>query len=208
MKRFITIVFTLLIAFSYGQTDTDERINALAEKYTKDQQVNCEILIKTDVEGMVVPDKVIKVGFRENGKMEVKGKGIALLPKKGMINQFKELLSSPFQAIYLSKRKNNLVYKLVSLDQNSDWITADIEFDEQTLLIYKSVINTRKFGAFHIEHTYSNGYMFPETSVIMFNAKKFKMPLKFIGRTEGVPADQSRDEEIQGKVTLQYTYLD
>ena len=124
----------------------------------------------------------------------------------GMINQFKELLSSPMQAIYLSKRQNNLVYKLVSLDPNSDWITADIVFNENSLLIYESTITTKKFGAFHTANVY-NDKMYPSQSVITFNIKKFKVPLKFIGRTIDASDQPESNEEVLGKITLSYTYL-
>lgn len=207
MKKLLIIVFCLNVFTVCAQNQHDEKINALVEKYTAELNIKCEILIETDVEGMIVPDKKITVDFKENGKPEVKGKGITLLPKKGMINQFKELFSSPFQAIYLSKRQNNLVYKLVSLNQNSDWVTTDIEFDEDTLLIYNTIINTKKFGAFSTENTYDDG-MYPSKSIVTFNIKKFKLPLKFIGRTESTTISNSKGKNVLGTVTLSYTYLD
>ena len=206
MIRGFTIIFLLLSLPMFSQ-DHDENISALIDRYTSKLDVDCEIKIETDVEGMIVPDKIVRVKFKDNGKPKVEGKGIMLLPKKGMLNQFHDMLTSPFQAIYLSKRKDNLVYKLVSLDPNSDWITADLEFNENTFLVQKSIVNTHNHGTFYIEHNYKT-YDFPSQSVITFNVKKFKLPLKFIGRTETTSSSNSNNENVIGKVTLSYTYLD
>lgn len=207
MKKTIYIVLLITTFGVIAQNQiVDENINALIEKYSSDLLIKCDIDIKIDVEGMVIPDKQIYVEFEEGKKPIVKGKGLALLPKKGIVGQFNELFSTSLQAIFLSKKGNNLVYKLVSLDQKSDWITADIIFDENSLLIYEATINTRKQGTFYSEHFY-NDTIFPSKSIITFNIKKFSIPLKFVGRNDNSPKNQKKDKEVLGKITLMYTYL-
>jgi hypothetical protein len=204
-------VFYILCIFNifklFAQDIHDEKINALVEQYTKKPELKSEILVHIDIEGMHIPDKKIYVDFRKDKKPKVKGEGLALLPKKGTVDQFNKLLSSSFQAIYLSKNGNNLEYKLVSLDPKSDWITADIIFDENTYLIYTSNISTRKFGSFETEHSY-NGNIYPSRSIITFDIKKFKIPLRFIGREQEITSSiPQKDKNVQGKITLTYTYL-
>lgn len=206
MKYKMTFFVFLISCFAISQNDHDENITRLIKKYTTTLNLKCEILMQADVEGMYIPDKIITVEFNDNDKPKVTGEGLALLPKKGMVNQFKKLLSSPMQAIFLSKRENNLVYKLVSLDSNSDWITADLIFDENSLLIYESVITTRKFGAFKTINDYKDK-IYPSKSEITFSIKKFKVPLKFIGRTLKASDQPESDKEVMGKITLNYTYL-
>ena len=189
-----------------AQNGHDENITRLVQRYTASLNLKCEILMQADVEGMHIPDKMIAVEFKNDEKPKVIGEGLALLPKKGMVNQFRKLLSSPMQAIFLSKRNNNLVYKLVALDPNSDWITADLIFDEESLLIYESVITTRKYGAFKTINDYKDK-IYPSKSVITFSIKKFKIPLKFIGRSLKVPDQPESKKEVMGKITLNYTYL-
>jgi len=207
MKKviYIVLLFTSFGLLAQNQF-ADENINALIEKYSSDLAIKCDIDINIDVEGMVIPDKQIYVEFEEGKKPIVKGKGLALLPKKGIVGQFNELFTTLLQPIFLSKKGNYLVYKLVSLEQNSDWITADIVFDESSLLIYEATINTRKQGTFHSEHFY-NDNIFPSKSIITFNIKKFNIPLKFVGRSDNTSKHQKKDKEVLGKITLMYTYL-
>ncbi len=150
------ILFILVLMFGYlsiAQDDIKEdSIAALIEKYASKLNLKCNIDIKIDVVGMVIPDKQIYVEFKEDMRPIIKGKGLALLPKKGIVGQFNELFSTPLQPILLSKRGNDLIYKLVSLDQKTDWITADIVFDESSLLISEATINTRKQGTFYTQH--------------------------------------------------------
>lgn len=208
MRNLIYILCVFNVFGLFSQNQNDENIKKLIAQYTNKPQSKCEIIVKIDVEGMSIPDKKITVDFNGTGKPKVKGEGLALLPKKGTVDQLSKLLTTPLQAIYLSKIKNNLVYKLVSLDQKSDWITADVVFDEKNFLIYNSTVNTRKFGTFYTENFYDDaGSIYPSKSVITFDIKKFKIPLKFIGRQQNVSKNQKEDEDVKGKITLNYTYL-
>jgi hypothetical protein len=207
MRNLLYIVCILRVVGLFAQNQHDDNINALVEQYIQNPELKCEITIQIDVEGMRIPDKKLIVDFRKDKKPKVKSEGLALLPKKGTIDQFSKLLSSPFQAIYISKTEKNLVYKLVSLDPKSDWITADITFDEKTYLIYRSVVNTRKFGSFQSDHSYKEK-IYPFRSIITFEVKKFKIPLKFIGREQGVTSSiPDKEKNVQGKITLIYKYL-
>lgn len=206
MKWITHIFFIFSFSGLFAQNSHDEIISALIDQYADRPELKCEILVHVDIEGMYIPDKKITVEFVKDKEPKVKGEGLFLLPKKGSVDQFRKLLTSPFQAIYLSKTEGNLVYKLVSLDPKDDWITADIIFDEKSFLIYESTINTRKHGSFRSEHTYNDG-IFPSKSIIIFDIKKFKIPLRFIGREEGVSKDSKKDKNVEGKITLYYNYL-
>ncbi|WP_115461078.1 hypothetical protein [Winogradskyella aurantiaca] len=205
MKKTL-LPFILLLSFlSFSQTN-DPYIQALIEQYSDSLELNCDVYIELDVEGIIIPPKTVNLRF-ENGEPQISGQGIAMLPKKGIVNQFNDLLQEEFQAIYLSKRGTNRVYKLVSLDDTSDWITADVEFDENLLLVTEATINTRKFGSFNVKNSYANG-KYPDKTEINFNLKKFKLPLKFLGRSDPSFSKIEGQEITEGKVYLSYTYLD
>lgn len=204
MKKLCYLFFIVFLNFVHAQED--EHIEGLKNHYLSTLNVSCDVEIIVDVQGITIPNKTVQLRF-VNDELIVKGEGISLLPKKGILNQFHELLASPFQAIFLSKRGNNRVYKLVSLDDKADWITADLEFDEQSYEIEEAKITTRKFGSFQVNNTYADS-KFPKQTVISFNMKKFKLPLKFIGRMDSSLSDVGADEITEGKVYLNYTYID
>lgn len=207
MRSIVKIILFFFCLSLTAQQLVDENMSALIEKYTDDPVLKCEINVEINVEGMKIPNKTIYVDFVEGEKPKVKSKGLALIPKKGMINQFKELFTTPMQAILMGEKGTNLIYKLVSLDDKSKWVTADIVFDDTNFQIYESVINTRKQGSFKAIHSYE-GSKYPSKSVITFDIKKFKMPLKFIGRTEKIDSYPEKDENVLGEIILMYTYLD
>ena len=204
-KLLFLLLFFSCLCFN-AQQIVDEDIQKLIDKYSVEPVLKCEIVVEINVEGMKIPNKIIYVDFVEGKKPKVKGKGLALIPKKGMINQFKELFTTPLQAIFLNKKENNYTYKLVSLDEKSKWVTADIIFDESTSQIYESIIHTRKQGSFKAVHTYQDS-KYPIKSIITFDVKKFKMPLKFIGRSNKVSDFPDRNENVLGEIILLYTYL-
>ena len=207
MRILIVLLFSFSFLNLFAQQIVDENIKTLIKKYSVEPILKCEIIVEIHVEGMQIPNKTIIVDFEEGKKPKVKGKGLTLLPKKGMINQFKELFSTPMQAIFLGKRGTNFIYKLVSLDDKSKWVTADIIFNDTTFQIYESVINTRKQGSFKAIHSYQNS-KYPSKSIITFDVKKFKIPLRFIGRNDKVVNFPENEENVMGEIILNYTYLD
>lgn len=206
MIKVLSFIFFLCCTSISAQQLLDESINRLIEKYSKETVLKCEINVKIDVEGMKIPNKKILVEFEEGEKPKVKGEGLALLPKKGMINQFSELFRTPMQAILMSEKENTLIYKLVSLDDKSNWVTADIMFDKQDLQILESVINTRKQGSLTALHSYEDS-KYPSKSIITFEVRKFKIPLRFIGRQNKLNDFPDKNDIVLGKVTLLYTYF-
>jgi len=208
MKWINYILLFIIPLAGLAQTDVELKpIDRLIERYSETVEVKCEVNINIDVEGMKIPDKQVSVEITKDNPAKIEGKGLTLLPKKGFIGQFKELFDTQLQPIYLSKRGSNVVYKLVSLDTTSDWVTADIEFNEQSLLIFSAAITTRKHGTFYTEHEYDKGN-FPSSSLIIFDTEKFKIPLKFIGRSEAAPiVEESKEMNTKGRITLTYTYL-
>ncbi len=208
MKLMLNILIFFCYFSAFSQQIVDDNIRVLIEKYSEEIKLKCEIKIAINVEGMIIPDKIITVDFVEGERPKVKGKGLALLPKKGMINQFNELFSTPLQSIVMGEKDSKYLYKLVSLDDKSNWVTADIIFDKSTFQIYESIINTRKQGAFKAVHTYSNKSKYPSKSVITFDVKKFKIPLRFIGRNQQVDNFPDKNKNVLGTIILTYTYLD
>ncbi len=157
MRKMLTSLILLFAVTSFAQELTDEHILRLRSKYDIDADLKCQIRIHIEVRGMVIPDKEVYVEFGKEGKTRVQGKGLSLLPKRGTVEQFRNLFGTPMQAIFLSKRGALMVYKLVALDPSSDWITADIAFDPESLLVYESVVNTRKHGTFTTVNQYDAG---------------------------------------------------
>jgi hypothetical protein len=206
MKKLVALWLFLLSGVLLGQTMNDENILRLKSKYDVEIDLKCQIKVRINVDGMVIPDKEVYVEFSKGGKTRVEGKGLSLLPKRGTVEQFKTLLTTPMQAIFLSKRGENMVYKLVSLDPSADWITADIVLDPEALLIYESVVNTRKHGTFTTVNQYDSGD-YPTRTEVSFEVKKFDLPLKFIGSEQSRKSSKETDEEVHGTVILEYNYL-
>ena len=206
MKTLLAILLFTIPGFIVGQTMNDEHILRLKSKYDVDIDLKCEIRVRINVEGLVIPEKEVYVEFSKDGKTRVQGKGLSLLPKRGTVEQFKILLTTPMQAIFLSKRGSYRVYKLVSLDPSADWITADIVLDPEALLIYESVVNTRKHGTFTTVNQYDSGD-YPSRTEVSFEVKKFNLPLKFIGSEQSRESSKGTDQEINGIVILEYNYL-
>lgn len=206
MKPTFFFLFTLFI-FVVSAQQKDVHIEQLKNNYSFREKVKCSLDIQVDVDGIHIPPKKIYVEFEKAKANVIKGEGLALMPKNGVVDQLFKILNAPFQAIFLGKEGELWVYKLVSLDQKSDWITADIKFDDLNYSIYESQVTTRNQGTFNVILSYHKFKNLPASSVISFEVDKFKIPLKFIGREEVGLGSGSFGNGGIGKIILKYTYL-
>jgi len=201
--KYLIIIISLLFSSSAFAQANDEELKALLENQTIYETLKCKVDVCVNVPGVDIPDKEIFIQLRKGKAPKIEAKGLLILPKKGLIGQFNDLINSKYQAIQLYNQADTLMYKLVSLDKKSDWITADIYFTRKELRIYKMEISTRKHGDFEIYHSYQADGA-PKHTRIVFEISESKIPLKFLGRSHKTKSDEGPQEGI-GEIDLKYS---
>lgn len=195
----------LLIVLCWGinsnaQPDISKQLKA---RYEIKNGFRAVVDITIDVPGIIAPPKTIEI-YSQKGKLpKIKGEGLILLPKKGFVEQFSELLEIPVHWILLENRGNYQIYKLVSLDPKSDWVTADIKIYTKDLRIDEINLTTRESGVFIINHFYDKG-KYPVRTEINFATDKFSIPLKFMGKSN-VSEARETNGKVNGKIILTFT---
>jgi hypothetical protein len=200
MKQgFLTILLSLIAVWSSAQP---EYFDQLVERYRIKNGFQSTINIDIDVPGIVAPLKTVSI-YAENGKKpKIKGEGLVLLPKKGFVGQFSEILEIPVHWIFLDTKNGFDNYKLVSLDPKSDWVTADLKLLTSDPRIDELNITTRKAGEFLIKHSYKNGN-YPVKSEISFETDRMNIPLKFMGKSDFSDVKDSANL-VSGKIILEF----
>lgn len=168
--------------------------------------LSCNIDIKLDVPGLNMPDKTVQLTLEKGKKPKIKGKGITVLPRHGIIGQYRKFLEVDCQSIPLREEGDTIVYKVVSLDKKTDWITVDFKLTKSDVKIHSMLISTRKNGEYLVRHFYKpySAY-FPVRSEISFEAMPLKLPLKFMGKQEGMDLEIEDKGPVTGKVLLVYS---
>lgn len=211
-KTGITIVvgILLIIGFSISafSQDLPEVLRRAVENDTAYNKLSCKLKIELDVPGLHMPDKEIDLVLEKGKKPKIKSKGLILLPKRGLIGQYRDLFKRPSQAIPLESSGDTVSYKLVSMDNKTDWVTIDFKLTETDARVHSQIISTRKNGVYEISHQYNdNKHVFPSLSVIKFEAMPVKLPLKFIGKSSDTDHLFNGDGPIDGKVYLHYSEM-
>lgn len=201
MKHFILIFFFLFQCF--GVNAQTELADNLKKKYTINRGFETMVNISIDVPGLTIPPKDISVFYEKGKKPQIKGKGILLLPKKGFLNQFSDLLNVPAHWILLEEKGDIGFYKLVSLDPKSDWVTADLKISKSNLRIDEINLTTKESGVYLIKHSYGKG-VFPTATEISFLTNRFNIPLKFLGKSN-IKNIKDKDGKVKGKIFLRFT---
>lgn len=196
---FIAIVFCNSF-YTKAQTQLMEK---LKERYDIKNGYETIVNISIDVPGLTVPQKDLSIKCEKGKKIQIKGKGILLIPKKGLTNQFSDLLSIPAHWIFLSENGLFVNYKLVSMDPKSDWVTADIKILKEQNRIDEINLITKDSGEYLIKHSYTSGN-FPSATEISFWTKRLNIPLKFMGKSS-LKNVKDKDGKIKGKILLKYS---
>jgi len=201
MKNILLISLLVLMKVMSAQ-NTEPFIDSLIMLQMKYHHVECEVLVIIDVPGMDIPDKQVFIRLEEGKKPKIKSKGLLFFPKKGLFGQLDEILNGAYQAILMKRNTDSLSYKLVSLEEESDWITADILFTYHDYRIHRLLINTRDNGQFYIYHSYDEMGL-PKTTKIEFEIKNTKLPLRFLGRQDKI-FEIDTEMVSKGAVMLKY----
>jgi hypothetical protein len=196
---FLILLFSLISIISSAQP---EYLDQLAERYHIENGFKTVVTIHINVPGIIAPPKTVSI-FLENGKKpKIKGEGLVLLPKKGFIAQFSEILEIPVHWIFLEREGEYDYYKLVSLEPKSDWVTADVKLFASEPRIEEINITTRKAGEFYITHHYLQ-MNYPVKSEINFETDRLNIPLKFMGKSDFSSVKDSTGK-VSGKIILEF----
>jgi hypothetical protein len=201
MRHFILMMLSLL--YCGGAKAQTEIADNLKKKYAINRGFETMVNISIDVPGLTIPPKDINVFYENGKKARIKGKGILLLPKKGFLNQFSDLLNVSAHWILLEDKGDLMRYKLVSLDTKSDWVTADLKISKANLHIDEINLTTKETGVYLIKHSYGKG-IFPTATEISFLTNKFNIPLKFLGKSS-IKNIKDKDGKVKGKIFLKFT---
>ena len=156
------------------QSEAQELPQILQEVLKADttyQSISCKINVEVDVPGLNMPDKKIELSLEKGKKPKIKSKGLIILPKRGIIGQYREFLDLACQAIPMGENGDTISYKVVSLDKKTDWITVDLSITKTDTRVQNMMIATRKNGEYMVEHYYGpDAGIFPARTTISFEA--------------------------------------
>lgn len=201
MKYILLIAILFCNSFNAkAQTDLMEK---LKERYDIKKGYQTMVNINIDVPGLTVPQKDLSIKCEKGKKAEIKGKGILLIPKKGLVNQFSDMLSVPAHWIFISEKAGFVNYKLVSMDSKSDWVTADLKILKEQNRIDEINLITKDSGEYLIRHFYASGN-FPSATEIIFWTSRLNIPLKFLGKSS-LNKVKDKDGKVKGKIFLKFS---
>jgi hypothetical protein len=186
--------------------DLPEILQKVLKADTAYLSISCRIDIQLDVPGLSMPEKEIGLTLEKGEKPRIESDGITILPRQGIIGQYREFLDLECQVIPIRENGDTLVYKVVSLERRSDWVTVDLVVTGSDAKIHSMLVSTRKNGEYLIRHWYGfESEPFPERTEISFEAVPLKLPLKFMGRQEGIEFLSDQKGPVTGKVILRYS---
>lgn len=192
----LSFLSVILFSFAAAAQDAGSIISNLEKKMNTVNDYSADVTIRSDIPLVRILPVRGTVYFRQKDKFRIVSKGIAILPKQGMMDMTKLLADkSSYTALIsgadvVSSHPVSVITILPASD-TSDLILAKLWIDKEENLVRKSQVTTRSSGTITVEYAYKSQMQFglPDSMVFTVDVKKFKMP-------KGVATDINRKSTI------------
>ncbi len=212
MKSVILFILCLISirSLSGQEPNPDSLISKVLFEIEKVKSYKVDVEIEVDVEFINMPIKHATMFYKHPDKIKFKSDEFIMLPKKGLNNGIRKLLSEPYTSIYIGTENINEsthhIVKIIPLGKKPDIILATLWINEKTNLVSKSESSTRNEGTFTVDFSYSDTLTLPSEMKISFEIENLKIPLKFIGKTQGINIDSKKAKGKQeGQVYIRFS---
>lgn len=210
------LLFCFLMILPQGilhaqETDPYKILGWLKEKTAAIKSYTADIEITVDVEFIRMPVKHACLYFRQPDKIRFTSSDFLLLPKRGFQNTVNTLLNSPFMAMNAGNEKignrEQFVIKIIPSDKKSDIILATWWIDCETGNLTRTESNTRDQGSFVVDMKYNQpADILPVEIVVSFEIEGMSVPLKLIGKSNGMILDRQKMKGKQpGRVIIRFS---
>jgi outer membrane lipoprotein-sorting protein len=206
------LLFTISMLGIHAQdTDPYALLNNLKSRFDKIRDYSADMEIKVDVDFIKMPVKHATIYYKQPDKIKFKSDEFFMIPKRGLGNQLSQILNEPYNAIYagedtLDSQVNDVV-KILPMGKKPDIILATWWIDRTSETISRTENNTRDQGTFTVDLKYgSNSDLLPAQMIISFEIENLSIPLKFIGKNNGINIDKDKmKDKEQGQVIINFS---
>lgn len=207
MKK--VILFWIIGISVFAQTpDPNKIIKEVKAKFATVKDYVVDATIKVDVSFIKMPDRQVKIYFKQPNKTHFESSEFAILPKMGLNFNPTEVLNNNFVAVYLRQDKlNERKTDVLNLVPQSD--TAKVKFiklwiDTEDKVIRKFELSPDRGGSVSAELTYGADIKMGLPSQIKFSMDfggSMRLPANF----GGAKKNDSDKKENKGTVIVSYS---
>jgi hypothetical protein len=215
IERHIILLLMLLFGgqgILYSQEpDVYAIIDSVKLKLETIEDYKADIEVKVDVDFINMPDKKASILFKKPDKVKFISDDFLMLPKRGLGRQMTDILQDPFTAIYIGMDSLDNEYqhiiRIVPMGRKPEVILATWWINARTFQLVKNESSLKKGGNFTVALSYKNeSSILPKEMIFSFEVEKISIPLKFIGKANGVLTDSSKKNgSSQGTVYIRFT---
>lgn len=186
-------------------------IDSVRQKIERIMDYQADIEIEVDVEFIRMPVKHATIYYKQPDRVRFESDEFLMLPKRGFDKQVTDILDEPYSAIYLGREmlegKENHLLRIVPLGKKPEVVLATWWIDTENYLITRNESTLRKGGNFTVDFIYGDpGIPLPTQMTFSIEVEKFSIPLKFIGKAEGMEIDRDKmKEDSRGKVYIRFS---
>lgn len=211
------IILSLLLLISSNaclqgqEPDVYGIIDSVRLKLDRIEDYQAGIEVTVDVDFINMPVKHATILYKRPDKVKFISDDFLMLPKRGLGKRMTEILEEPYTAIYLGtdtlNKTQQHVIRIVPLSRKPEVIMATWWVNTKSYQVEKNESNLKKGGNITIHFSYDDKQdILPQEMVFYFEVERISIPLKFIGKAQGIETDKLNAEgSTQGRVYIRFT---
>lgn len=213
--RFSVTAFILFVALVSSAQDARKLVRDVNRKFQSVRDYQADVRIRTDIPFVKMMPVNATVFFKQPDQFRIRSKGIALLPRQGFDQLFKNLrdTASYFPILQGEEKHRGIpvsVVNVLPLADTADLILGKLWIDAKRNLILRSQVTSRSNGTVNAEYFFGKQAVFalPDSMIFSIDTRKFKVPKAVAADLNNVKstAPKGNDSEKQkGMIYLQFT---
>ncbi|MFM9028459.1 MAG: hypothetical protein ACKOQ6_10745 [Bacteroidota bacterium] len=212
--RLSLIVVALSFSIHAQSQDARQLLRGINNRFLSVKDYKADVLIRADIPFVRMMPVNATVLFRQPDRFKVNTKGIAILPRQGFDQLFKNLRdTASFFPVMQGKEKvqgaDVQVVNILPLSDTVDLILGKLWVDERRQLILRSQVTSRTNG------TVTSDYFFgkhatnalPDSMTFIIDTKKFKIPKAVAAdlNDTGDKGKKPQPEKSKGSIKLYFS---
>ncbi len=216
MRR-VVLLMLVIVCNSWLAPAQDARkiVRDVNRKFQSVRDYQADVRIRTDIPFVKMMPVNATVFFKQPDQFRIRSKGIALLPRQGFDQLFKNLRDTAsymplLQGVDKYRGTVVSVVNILPLSDTADLILGKLWVDTQRNLILRSQVTSRSNGTVNAEYFFGKqaAFALPDSMIFSIDTRKFKVPKAVAADLNNVKssAPKGNDAEKQkGMIYLQFT---
>ncbi|MFM7217769.1 MAG: LolA family protein [Bacteroidota bacterium] len=215
MKRYLLLISLLFVSVITTAQDVRELLREVNARFMSVRDYRADALIRADIPFVRMMPVRATVFFKQPDRFKVESKGIALLPRQGFDQMFRNLRDTngyfPVpQGEEMVRGSLSKIINILPLSDTADLVLGKLWIDPSRKLVIRSQMTTRSNGTVTADYFFGKhaSMALPDSMTFTIDTRKFKIPKAVAADLNDTGKKDAKKSPERSKGTIRIAFSD